>query len=144
VYILLLRIITGVVGIALAAFIIQTGGRVFGAAVLALMVIGWHEYAQAFRHYGQPLAYCSGAFFVALLGACAWLGNAEEFLALTTLAVLWTMTQAVFFHRDFSVAQAVASVAGIVYVVLRQYLQIMKEREERQLVENLLLNGRSV
>lgn len=29
-------------------------------------------------------------------------------------------------------------VAGIVYVVLRQYLQIMKEREERQLVENLL------
>ncbi len=113
---MLLRIITGVVGIALAAFIIQTGGRVFGAAVLALMVIGWHEYAQAFRHYGQPLAYCSGAFFVALLGACAWLGNAEEFLALTTLAVLWTMTQAVFFHRDFSVAQAVASVAGIVYV----------------------------
>ncbi len=113
---MLTRIITGVVGIALAAFIIQTGGQVFGIAVLVLMLIGWHEYAQAFRHFGQPLAYYSGAFFVAFLGTCAWLGNASEFLAIAVLATLWTMSQAVVFHRDFSVAQAVASVAGIVYV----------------------------
>ncbi len=113
---MLTRIITGAVGIALAAFIIQTGGTVFGAAVLLLMLIGWHEYARAFRQFGQPLAYCSGAVFVALLGVCAWLGNAEEFRAIATLAALWTMSQAVVCHRDFSVAQAVASAAGIVYV----------------------------
>ena len=111
-----IRVITGVVGIALAAFIIQTGGAVYSAAVLLLMLLAWHEYAHAFSSFGKPLAYVSGMLAMVSFWACAWKGNAEEFMALATLWVLWVLLQSVFFHRKFSVEQACYSAAGIVYL----------------------------
>ena len=111
-----IRVVTGIVGIALAAFIIQTGGVVYSAAVLLLMLIGWHEYAKAFSSFGKPLAYFTGMLAMLSFWACAWKGNADEFMALSTFWILWTLLQAVFFHRSFSVEQACYSVAGIVYL----------------------------
>ena len=49
------RIITGVIGIALAAFIIQTGGTLFAGFALALSLIAWFEYARAFSERGMAL-----------------------------------------------------------------------------------------
>ena len=113
-----IRVISGVVGIALATFIIQTGGAVFGAAVLLLMLVGWHEYAQAFRHYGTPPAYFNGMAATTLVWAAVFFGGAELLGAAATLSTLWLMLQAVFFHREFSSAQALYSVAGVLYVGL--------------------------
>lgn len=110
------RILSGIVGIALAAAVIQTGGAVFCVAVVALMMIGWHEYAKAFSHIGQPLAYFSGFAAMLLLGGAASIENRELFLGAALASILWVLALAVFFHRSFSVPQAVTSVAGIVYV----------------------------
>lgn len=113
---MLIRIISGVVGIGAAAFIIQTGGALFAAAVTALMMVGWHEYAKAFAHGGVPLAYGSGMAAMAFLGAAAFLGGAPAVMAVTGLSFLAMMAQAVFCHRSFSLPQAMTSAAGIVYV----------------------------
>lgn len=110
------RIITGVVGIILAAVVIQTGGWVFSAAVLLLSLIGWHEYARAFSHKGKALAYFSGMTALFFFWGCAWKGNAEELLAIATVAIFWVFSLAVFEHRSFTVEQACASAAGILYI----------------------------
>ena len=113
-----IRVISGVVGIALAAFIIQTGGAAFGAAALLLMLIGWHEYARAFEHYGTPPTYFGGMAATALIWAAAFFGGAELLGAAATISTLLLMLPAVFRHRVFSSAQALCSVAGVLYVGL--------------------------
>lgn len=113
---MLTRILSGIVGIAIAAAVIQTGGAVFCAAVIALMMIGWHEYAKAFSHAGQPVAYVSGMAAMLLLGGAACTEQSAFFLAAALLAILWVLALSVFRHRSFSVPQAAASVAGIAYV----------------------------
>ena len=54
------RIISGAIGIALAAYVIQQGGMVFvvGAAVLA--VLAWFEFTRAFSHRGGNPTVISG------------------------------------------------------------------------------------
>ncbi len=113
-----IRIISGVVGIAIAAFVIQTGGAIFGAAVLLLMLAAWHEYAGAFRQKGMAPAYWSGMAAIACFWGTVFFGRPELLSAAATLFALWLMLQAVLFHRDFSVPQAVVSVAGIMYTGL--------------------------
>ena len=113
-----IRVISGTIGIALAAFVIQTGGAVFGAAALLLMLVGWHEYAQAFRHKEIPPAYWSGMAAMAGFWGAAYLGKPELLSAAATLFALWLMLQAVLFHKRFSVPQALVSTAGVMYVGL--------------------------
>ncbi len=113
-----IRVISGIVGIALATFVIQTGGAVFGAAVLLLMFTGWHEYAQAFRHKEIPPAYWSGMAAMAGFWGAAYLGKPELLSAAATLFALWLMLEAVLFYRSFSVPQALVSTAGVMYVGL--------------------------
>lgn len=113
-----IRVVSGIIGIAIAAFIIQTGGAAFGAAVLLLMMIGWHEYAQAFRHKDMEPAYWSGMAAMACFWAAAYFGRTEFLTAAATLFSLWLMLLAVLFFRHFSVPQAVVSVAGVMYVGL--------------------------
>ena len=78
---MLTRILSGIVGIAIAAAVIQTGGAVFCAAAIVLMMIGWHEYAKAFAHMGQPLAYVSGMAAMLLMGGAACTAQVELFCA---------------------------------------------------------------
>ena len=113
-----IRVVSGIIGIAIAAFIIQTGGAAFGAVVLLLMMIGWHEYAQAFRHKDMEPAYWSGMAAMACFWAAAYFGRTEFLTAAATLFSLWLMLLAVLFFRHFSVPQAVVSVAGVMYVGL--------------------------
>lgn len=115
---MLIRIISGVIGIAIAAFVVQTGGVIFAAAILLLMFLGWHEYAQAFRHKNLPPAYWSGMAAMACFWAAAYLGRTDFLLAAATLFSLWLMVLAVLFYRSFSVPQALSSLAGVMYVGL--------------------------
>lgn len=113
---MLTRIITGIVGIALAAFVIMQGGWLYAAFAVLLSFIAWHEYASAFDHLGKPLARLVGFVSVSLFGTCAWLWDSSAFVAIAVFAVLAVLVQAVFRHRSFGVDQACFSIAGIVYV----------------------------
>lgn len=121
------RIITGIIGIALAAFIIQTGGMLFNGTVLVLSIIGWHEFARAFAHKGQNLAYLTGILALLLLWGCAVFGVPEETMMVTTGIVLIVMAEAVFLHSSFSVEEAMISAAGILYTgILFSYLPMLR------------------
>ena len=61
---MLVRIITGIVGIGLAAFVIQTGGTLFAICGLLLALGAWFEYCSAFDKKG---------YRPALLTGCLWL-----------------------------------------------------------------------
>ena len=82
------RIITGVIGIALAAFIIQTGGTLFAGFALVLSLVAWFEYARAFSERGMALTMVTGFLGLALLWYAGWQGNAELMVAASALIVL--------------------------------------------------------
>ena len=104
---MLTRIITGVVGIALAAFVIQTGGALFAGFALVLSMLAWFEYARAFHRKGSNLTFLTGI-----------LGNADESMAVTTGIVLIVLLESVLLHGRVSFVDACTSVAGILYLGL--------------------------
>ena len=55
---MLTRIITGVIGIALAACVIQTGGLIFALAALLLAILAWVEYVRPSGRRGSILHSC--------------------------------------------------------------------------------------
>ena len=112
------RILTGIIGIALAAFVIQTGGWLFAAFALVLSLIGWHEYSRAFAHKGIHTTYFLGILGLVLLWGCSWLGNAEELMAVTMGITLLALLLTVLLHGRISVQEACASIAGMLYIGL--------------------------
>ena len=112
---MLTRIITGIVGIALAAFIIQTGGALFSAFALVLSLVAWFEYVRAFSHKGIRCTFALGALGLVLLLGCAWLGNAEETMAVMTGIVLLSLLLSVLLHGRMTFVDAAVSIAGVLY-----------------------------
>ena len=113
---LILRIITGIVGIIIAAVIIQFGGLPFAVFAALLALIGWHEYSSAFSHAGISTAYIFGAMTVLLILCCAYFGNIEEVLAVMTLGMLAILLLTVFL--GMSPVDAGVSIAGVFYIGL--------------------------
>ena len=121
------RIITGVIGIAIAAFIIQTGGMLFNGAVLLLSILGWHEFSRAFAHKSQHTAYITGMLALVLLWGCAVFGASDETMAVAVFTVLVVLAEAVFLHSSFSVEDAMISIGGILYIGLSfSYLVLLR------------------
>ena len=58
------RIITGVVGIVAAAFIIQTGGVVFAGFALLLSLLTYFEYTRAFQNIGKDPMFILGCLSI--------------------------------------------------------------------------------
>ena len=115
---MIVRVITGIVGIALAAFVIQAGGWMFSAFALLLSLLAWCEFAAAFSQKGIRLTLGTGILGLLLLWGCAWLGNAEEFMAVSMFLVLVVLLEAVLLHGRISFHGACTSIAGMFYVGL--------------------------
>ena len=112
------RIITGIVGMGLAVYVINFGSWLFSLTVLALAMLAWHEFARAFGKAEQNLSYLLGMAAIVFMVGCAWQGNSDETLAVLKVTTLLVLAEAVFFHRSFSIEQACVSMAGIFYVSL--------------------------
>ena len=111
---MVLRIITGIIGIAIAAVLIQIGGTPFAVAAILLALIAWHEYCMVFQRAGASPAYIFGAITLVLMLCCAWLGNFEELLGALTLGTIAIFILMVLFGlRPNDVC---VSVAGLVYI----------------------------
>ena len=113
-----LRIITGIIGIAIAAFVIQYGGAPFAGFAIFLSLLAWHEYSAAFRRAGVITTYIFGALTLVLLLCCAWLGNVEELLAVLTISMMAIFLLTVIFRGSTRPTDACVSVAGIMYIGL--------------------------
>ena len=115
---LLLRIITGIIGIAIAAFVIQYGGAPFAGFAIFLSLLAWHEYSSAFRRAGVITTYIFGALALILILCCAWLGNVEELLAVLTVSMMLIFLLTVILRGSTRPTDACVSVAGIMYIGL--------------------------
>lgn len=115
---MLTRIITGVIGIALATCVIQTGGALFAVAGLVLAIGAWLEYCRAFQQKGMNVALVLGAVMVAGIWGAGWLGNSQYLVGSIALAVLAIMLKTVFDHKSFGVQAACISAAGVLYIGL--------------------------
>ena len=109
-----LRIITGIIGIAIAAFLIQTGGTPFAGFAILLALIAWHEYCSIFQRAGISTAYVFGALTIVLMLCCAWLGNFEELLGAMTLGTIAMFTLMVIF--GLRPTDICVSAAGLIYI----------------------------
>lgn len=115
---MLIRIISGVIGIALAAFVVQTGGNVFAGAGLLLAFGAWYEYCNAFREKGYKPTLVTGMVLISVIWAGGWLGNAGFLVGATMFSVLTVMLLTVLNHDNFDVLSAVISIAGVFYIGL--------------------------
>jgi len=115
---LALRIITGIIGIVIAAFVIQYGGAPFAGFAIFLSLLAWHEYSGAFRRAGVITTYIFGALTLVLLLCCAWLGNVEELLAVLTLSMMAIFLLTVILRGSTRPTDACVSVAGVMYIGL--------------------------
>ncbi|MBQ6296601.1 MAG: CDP-archaeol synthase [Selenomonadaceae bacterium] len=115
---MVLRIITGIIGIAIAAFVIQYGGAPFAGFAMFLSLLAWHEYSSAFRRAGVITTYIFGALALVLLLCCAWLGNVEELLAVLTISMMLIFLLTVILRGSTRPTDACVSVAGIMYIGL--------------------------
>lgn len=113
-----LRIITGIIGIVIAAFVIQHGGAPFAGFAIFLSLLAWHEYSAAFRRAGVITTYIFGALALVLLMCCAWLGNVEELLAVLTLSMMMIFLLTVILRGSTRPTDACVSVAGLMYIGL--------------------------
>lgn len=114
---MLVRIITGIVGIGLAAFVIQSGGLLFAACGLVLALGAWFEYCNAFSRKGYSPAFLIGGLFVAVMCYAAYGGLDTGLLTMLSLgAVLVMLLLTVLLHGSFSVPSAAVSAAGVLYL----------------------------
>ena len=114
---MLVRIITGIVGIGLAAFVIQSGGLLFAACGLVLALGAWFEYCNAFSRKGYSPAFLIGGLFVAAMCYAAYGGLDTGLLTMLSLgAVLVMFLLTVLLHGSFSVPSAAVSAAGVLYL----------------------------
>ena len=114
---MLVRIITGIVGIGLAAFVIQSGGLLFAAGGLVLALGAWFEYCNAFSRKGYSPAFLIGGLFVAAMCYAAYGGLDTGLLTMLSLgAVLVMLLLTVLLHGSFSVPSAAVSAAGVLYL----------------------------
>lgn len=112
---MLTRIITGVVGIALAAFVIQAGGAYFAGFALVLSLIAFFEFVHAFSGRGGNLTLVTGILGLVLLWGCAWLGNSDELVAVSMGTILVILMETVVLYGRVRFSDACLSIAGVFY-----------------------------
>ena len=110
------RIISGIIGIGIAGYVIQTGGTTFTVAAAVLAALAWFEYTRAFSHRGGSPALFSGILGIGGMLYGAFIGQESVILlALIASSILALMT-CVLLRGDVSVHDATVSVAGICYI----------------------------
>ena len=148
---MIVRIISGIIGIIIAAIVIQLGGLPFAAFAILLSLIGWYEYAKMMKSKGIDITFFLGTITLMLMLCCAWLGNTEELLAVLTIGMLLTFLMTVLLHGTVRPIDACASIAGVLYIglpfshlILLRFLDDEKIEPPMDSVTTLMNNGMPV
>ena len=92
------RILTGIIGIPVAVFLVRRGGLFFAAAVFILALIAWREYARMADakdvHTYNLTSFLPSMLLVAAAGA----GKTEYFMPVLTFSVLGILFEGLYRH----------------------------------------------
>lgn len=105
---MLTRILTGLVGIPVAIYLIRTGGNTFAIAMLFLSLVGWTEFRAMVAKQGYRCYFLTSLTAVAAINIVAGLGYAAFIPMIMTLAFLGIMLEGLFFHANGKFAPEVA------------------------------------
>ena len=115
---MIIRIISGIIGVLIAAFIIQLGSLPFAVATILISLIGWYEFSDILGKKGIDTTLILGAVVLIFMQCCAWLGNFEELLAVITIGMLLIFLLTVILYGTVRPIDASASIGGILYIGL--------------------------
>ena len=115
---MILRIISGILGIGISAYVIQRGGTVFVVAVTIIALLAWFEYTRAFSHRGGNPTFFSGSLGIGGILYSAFLGRVDMILLAVVGAILLVLLNLVLLNGSVSVPDAGISMAGICYIGL--------------------------
>lgn len=136
--VLLTRIISGIIGMIIATGVIQMGGTVFVGVSLLLACLAWREYVNAFKHkeYNIPLFW--GIFMIAFIILSGYLMQNVMFGIIVAIFVSFMNT--IFNHKNFSIIDAIITLAGTVYIAVPFYHLVML----RIIEDNVILTSNSI
>ena len=112
------RVITAIIGVIAAIFIVNFGQWVFALAALLLAALAWHEYCNMMKRLEIKVASFLGLLAIALLSFIAWQGNSKEMMAVVLFLSLILLAKTVLAHTKFNLRDAVYTIAGIIYIGL--------------------------
>lgn len=115
---LIKRVITALIGIPIAIYIINRGSWLFAAAVSVLALLAWHEFCTMMNKQKIKPLYMGGMIGILLITVCAWIGNSYETIMIIIGFTLVTLMKVVFNCAKFSIPDAAFSLFGFVYVGL--------------------------
>lgn len=110
------RILTAVVGIPIAMYVINYGKWLFTAAILILTLIAWHEFSTMLQNKDIKVFYSLGFLANILILGCAWLGNSQEMIMVLFFSTILFLLKIVASSNYFTVVDAAFSLFGIVYI----------------------------
>lgn len=110
------RIISGLIGIVIAAFVIQTGGILFTVVATLLALLGWREYVKAFEHKNIHTSLILGFIMVALIVVSAAVNIPNFGMFPVLVAIILSFLKMVYHHKTFSVEDACITLAGVIYI----------------------------
>lgn len=112
------RIISGMIGIALAAYVIQRGGIAFAVAAAVLAALAWFEFTRAFSRRGGNPTFFTGILGIGGMLYSAYLGQLDMILLALLGSVVLALITSVLLRGDVSVPDVCVSVTGICYIGL--------------------------
>jgi len=121
------RILTAIIGILAALYIVNFGQWLFAAAIIILALAAWLELSNMLRNKDIKVSNIVGIIAILVLLGCALYGNSQETIAVLALSMLCVMAQTVLAYPAFSLTDAAFTLLGISYIgVLFSYLILLR------------------
>lgn len=110
------RILTALIGIPIAAYVINYGEWLFAAMILMLTLLAWHEFYTMLQNKNIKIYYRLGFLLNTVIAGCAWLGNSQELVMVMFISTLLALVKVVTSGTKFTVTDATFSLLGISYI----------------------------
>lgn len=110
------RILTALIGIPIAAYVINYGEWLFAAMILMLTLLAWHEFYTMLQNKNINIYYSLGFLLNTVIAGCAWLGNSQELVMVMFISTLLALVKIVTSGTKFTVTDATFSLLGISYI----------------------------
>jgi phosphatidate cytidylyltransferase len=110
------RIVTALIGMPIAVYVINYGQWLFATTIFILTILAWHEFHGILKNKNINVFYGLGISINILILGCAWLGNSQEILMVLFGSTVLALFKIVTSGTKFTVVDAAFSVLGISYI----------------------------
>ncbi|WP_378951910.1 phosphatidate cytidylyltransferase [Pelosinus sp. sgz500959] len=133
------RILTAVIGIPVAAYVINYGEWLFATAILILTLLAWHEFYTMLQNKNIKIYYILGFVLNIVIAGCAWIGNSQELIMVMFISTLLALVKIVTSGAEFTVTDAAFSLLGIFYIgVSFAHLILLRYTDNSQYISTSL------